>query len=49
MQGQGTLTSALAPLIVCLLIGVVAGYFTWGTKENIPFARERTYASVGAM
>ena len=44
MQGQGALAGAPEPFDLCLLIGVVAGYFTYGTKEDIPFARDRTYA-----
>ena len=46
MQGQGTLTGAPAPFNLCLLIGVgvIAGYFTYGTKEDVPFARDSTCA-----
>ncbi len=47
MQGQGTQcpVSPRKSSMYSLTIGAPAGYFTSGTKENIPFARERAYTS----
>lgn len=49
MQGQGALTGASAPLATCLFIGVIAGYFTFLAKEDVPFARDRMCESWGHL